>query len=54
MMMTAGRWTRAIPVILLATLAASGLATITPAHAQEQIPALFSAIPEGTTAPPRG
>lgn len=49
----AGRLPRAAPILLLAALAASGLAAAAvPASAQEQPPALFSAIPEGALAPP--
>jgi len=51
-MMAAGRLPRATLGLLFAVLAVSGLAAAVPAHAQEQIPALFSAIPEGVQSPP--
>ena len=51
-MMAAGRLPRATLGLLFAVLAVSGLAAAVPAHAQEQIPALFSAIPEGVQPPP--
>ena len=51
-MTAASRRPRAALGLLLAVLAASGRAAAVPAHAQEQPPALFSAIPEGAQAPP--
>ena len=52
MTMADSRRTRATLGLLLAVFAASVLAAAVPAHAQEQPPALFSAIPEGVQAPP--
>ena len=38
--------------LMLALFTVLGLAAAVPVHAQEQTPALFSAIPEGSQAPP--
>ena len=52
MTMADNRRTRATLGLLLAVFIVSVLAAAVPAHAQEQPPALFSAIPEGAQAPP--
>ena len=52
MVMTDSRQPRAALEFLFAVFTVSCLAAAVPAHAQEQPPALFSAIPEGAQAPP--
>ncbi|MDE0526510.1 MAG: hypothetical protein OXI27_07965 [Thaumarchaeota archaeon] len=52
MMMTDSRRPRVAIALLLAVLAVSGLAAAVPVNAQKQAPELFSAIPEGSQAPP--